>query len=316
MLGDACSVNTDCSTFIPFGICDSTTSKCECDTKYIGEVGTQACRVRVLNDVCRTHPNCAEAIVGATCSSGKQCVCKSGWRVNAATGTTCEKRRVWDLCNTNPDCYNAVANSECHLGVCHCLEGYRNTPNRKVCDRLSFGDECTTDRQCALTANSVCRTDGGIKLCGCADGYNLLLGASCVKRKLSDTCVKDSECVAIPNSVCSATSGRCVCVAWSRLVESMCVIRIVGDSCDKTEPLTCFGLGSGGACYAGTGTCMCGTLWYHPIADRRYCYPRYLGSPCSLDEQCTRIHQALCINNTCDCLWGRENNFKCNCKYD
>ena len=205
------------------------------------------------------------------------------------------------------DCVSVMNNSECSYVnttlQCSCSIGYKTISD--TCISNEIGDTgCTQDRECYnVIANSNCTSN----TCYCNAGYYSSEDKSdCILRTIGDTCSNDGDCTyAMVGSLCE--KGSCVCDA-SHLTneqENGCDINKIDDPCSSSS--NCEHI-TNSICDINTETCQCSHGYIQ--VENAECRTPILGEDqCEIDSQCTLpILNSICINGTCQCLEGYDEN--------
>lgn len=124
------------------------------------------------------------------------CVCRSGFRVGV-NGSSCLLRVIGDRCSVQEDCTDAVDNSSCSSSP--------HSPN----------------------ISRTCQCDTGLR--------PVENGSQCVPRLISEPCAVGADCSTVEHSICEHRTRVCECMEafYSSVDRSECILRQMGDSCDR-----------------------------------------------------------------------------------
>ena len=311
MLGDPCTINTDCTGVMEGSICSN--GKCECDPDWFIFANQTGCWHKNLGDDCTRDGLCTAGIANAYCDPNQNCNCTAGWIQVTGRVDLCRNRILGvDGCATDADC--GITNSNCNSAyVCACNAGYYSNSDKTSCVLRLIDDPCTSNADCSAVANANC---GSSSLCACNTGFKVNAAKNqCSVLQVGDACTTNVDCTTAflysyctPSKVCACQSGYVTTTSGGNTV---CRIRYLGiDSCSTNTDCTASIANS--SCV--NGLCSCDAGFTASNQSQSECYLNdFTALVCSVDSDCAAYAGSACISGLCGCPAGYTvGNMRCN----
>lgn len=210
VLGDPCRPHLqDCSTFLSYAVCDSSTLTCTCAAGYKVETVTsynattntssssEECRERQLGDPCSDSIDCEAVIPNSRCLLQVQTPA-SGNQSSNSTASPEGGATVTYVCACDKGHAPVSSNSSCE-----CLYMHKGRCLPVKIDHTT----CSKHSDCNEVSHSSC-TNG---VCACEEGYGSAEeGSQCEKLVLGSACEEDSDCTSrLQNTACVESACAC-----------------------------------------------------------------------------------------------------------
>nr|CAH7758838.1 unnamed protein product [Callosobruchus chinensis] len=277
-----CRNDLDCTRISNNSICygndSNSLGKCKCSSNYEmltrNKTHFDCLKYVGYNESCEMDIQCQKSLTEiGVCEKG---ICQCMERAHLYTDGRCYVSiLLGGFCQVDGSCYLKNGSfGHCVDGRCACVKDTEvPTEDRTSCvDGRYLGETCTTDDQCGLVDNAVCRV-----VCKCAVGYALSRDEKrCLKAAtmFDDICEESEQCSAfLTGSICK--SGNCTCAEGHHGYGSKCVRSVkIGDECvDQPECIPDPKYNNVADCVKNVCTCFpdavsdvvgCGAHWMTP----------------------------------------------------
>ncbi|XP_058120992.1 fibrillin-2-like [Anopheles ziemanni] len=221
---------------------------------------------------CTCVASCKEPCQNGTCVKPDRCECLTGFEFVEGSNSVCRSKE--DLAReANELCESRCQNGACGDGICHCMIGYRASPEDPfvclaVCNRPCVNGTCA-----------------GNDRCHCAEGYSLsvtddhLCEPICYPPCSNGACVGPDQCACHPGHIPGEDKNSCKREETPE------------EKAARVRQAECLRECRNGVC--AEGVCKCVEGFYHEQGNVLRCEP-FCEKPCEAGR---------CIgNNTCECF--------------